>query len=255
MKNLKDFKYEQSFGFADIIRTQIKTGDGPFDTHHFFNNMGDVFLNKALKPNKKTLLHEFIEESIFQQVEAAAKMDFEAFRPELIELIACHQEGSNITTPIQDTNPENYSRDYLMGAFENQALKSLTKEVFNLLFSDRRIMQEFNSAAAEKILKMKKEHYPNYLQKDGMMIRYSRWPGWLRRGLGFRDKMRCVECHADLSQSLTTNSRDAIDHVVPLAKGGINDPTNLQILCNSCNSKKGGVNSSTTGSNDLYWDY
>jgi len=30
-----------------------------------------------------------------------------------------------------------------------------------------------------------------------------------------------------------------IDHIVPLHHGGSNDPTNLQILCISCNSSKG----------------
>jgi 5-methylcytosine-specific restriction endonuclease McrA len=30
-----------------------------------------------------------------------------------------------------------------------------------------------------------------------------------------------------------------VDHVVPLAKGGIESITNLQILCETCNLKKG----------------
>lgn len=30
-----------------------------------------------------------------------------------------------------------------------------------------------------------------------------------------------------------------IDHIVPLARGGDNWPTNLQMLCRSCNAKKG----------------
>ena len=28
------------------------------------------------------------------------------------------------------------------------------------------------------------------------------------------------------------------DHIIPLSKFGVNDPTNIQLLCNNCNSKK-----------------
>jgi 5-methylcytosine-specific restriction endonuclease McrA len=30
------------------------------------------------------------------------------------------------------------------------------------------------------------------------------------------------------------------DHIVPLALGGLNDVTNLQLLCKGCNGTKGG---------------
>lgn len=30
-----------------------------------------------------------------------------------------------------------------------------------------------------------------------------------------------------------------LDHIVPVALGGTNDPSNLQVLCNQCNAKKG----------------
>lgn len=41
---------------------------------------------------------------------------------------------------------------------------------------------------------------------------------------------RCVVCGSDY--------KICIDHVEPLAKGGTNDPGNLQPLCEPCNLKK-----------------
>jgi 5-methylcytosine-specific restriction endonuclease McrA len=30
-----------------------------------------------------------------------------------------------------------------------------------------------------------------------------------------------------------------LDHIIPLASGGSNDPTNFQLACATCNQKKG----------------
>ena len=46
-----------------------------------------------------------------------------------------------------------------------------------------------------------------------------------------RDGPLCRWCGADTELT--------IDHVVPLARGGTNEPENLQLLCSECNQLKG----------------
>lgn len=44
----------------------------------------------------------------------------------------------------------------------------------------------------------------------------------------------CTACRCDLSES-----GYHIDHMMPLSKGGANDKSNLQLLCPTCNRRKG----------------
>ena len=46
-----------------------------------------------------------------------------------------------------------------------------------------------------------------------------------------RDGLFCQRCHATTSLE--------IDHIIPVSKGGSNTGKNLQLLCKSCNVKKG----------------
>lgn len=50
--------------------------------------------------------------------------------------------------------------------------------------------------------------------------------------VGRRDGFRCACCGS-------SDGDLAIDHIKPVSRGGGNDPDNLQLLCTSCNSKKG----------------
>jgi 5-methylcytosine-specific restriction endonuclease McrA len=58
-------------------------------------------------------------------------------------------------------------------------------------------------------------------------------PPTVRKYVFERDNYCCQSCQkTNLETELT------IDHIIPLAKGGSNDISNLQTLCRSCNLKK-----------------
>jgi 5-methylcytosine-specific restriction endonuclease McrA len=48
-----------------------------------------------------------------------------------------------------------------------------------------------------------------------------------------RDKYQCQSCGKTEEETKLN-----IDHIIPLAKGGSNDISNLQTLCSLCNQKK-----------------
>jgi hypothetical protein len=49
-----------------------------------------------------------------------------------------------------------------------------------------------------------------------------------------RDKKTCQICGAKAPAVILE-----IDHIIPVSKGGTNDPANLQVLCFDCNRGKG----------------
>ena len=48
-----------------------------------------------------------------------------------------------------------------------------------------------------------------------------------------RDKYQCQSCGENHTETQLT-----IDHIIPLARGGANDISNLQTLCFTCNRQK-----------------
>ena len=48
-----------------------------------------------------------------------------------------------------------------------------------------------------------------------------------------RDNYQCQSCGKNKQQTSLN-----IDHITPLATGGSNDISNLQVLCSKCNQKK-----------------
>lgn len=58
------------------------------------------------------------------------------------------------------------------------------------------------------------------------------YPKGFIQELKIKQRGRCAACR-------TVLSRHHIDHIIPLAAGGDNEPSNLQLLCPPCNLSKG----------------
>jgi len=120
----------------------------------------------------------------------------------------------------------------------------LTRDVFSILFANRTVLRDLNLLIAQDLLDADPPE-PDYVEVDyGRFLttrgraRRTSIPAWAKRAVFYRDRGRCCFCHRDLGGLLSPLAELAYDHIVPLAEGGINDVTNLQLLCGPCNRSK-----------------
>ena len=78
-------------------------------------------------------------------------------------------------------------------------------------------------------------------------------PVWVKRAVKYRDKGRCVMCDKDLSGLLDIEDDNSVhyDHIISLNDNGLNDITNIQLMCHRCNLNKG--DKSYTSTKYKYW--
>jgi hypothetical protein len=138
----------------------------------------------------------------------------------------------------------------LSGPYED-LLVHCVREVFFLLFANRQVLLLFNDMISRQMadtsLDEVDEEHLKYFARDGALKRCN-VPEWVRRAVFYRDRGLCVVCHTDLSGILNIYSEDHFDHIVPLAGGGLNDVTNMQLLCSRCNNRKSDGDAITSNS-------
>lgn len=109
--------------------------------------------------------------------------------------------------------------------YEN-VVDRIAEEMFYILFLNRKFLQHFN-------------YYMSHTHEKKFARVYL--PEWVKRAVFYRDRGRCVLCGKDLSGQLAILGEKGIhyDHIVSLDQGGLNDVTNIQLLCSKCNLSKG----------------
>lgn len=121
-------------------------------------------------------------------------------------------------------------------------IEQTVKEIFHILFQNRELMLIFNDMVSKGIEFQVEDGVEELFKNNGTLKRKS-IPKWVQRAVFFRDRGRCVLCDKDLSGTLNYENLENYDHIVPLARHGLNDVSNIQLLCKTCNQieKKAGT--------------
>ncbi|ENY6168428.1 HNH endonuclease [Vibrio fluvialis] len=116
-------------------------------------------------------------------------------------------------------------------------LQVFVNSAFSYLWHRKKFLFDFNMRLAEKISPLSKLDYP-VLEKDGQLPRANYFNKWVIDLIVKREQGICHYCPSPVAIPGLSNQTYDIDHMVPIARGGTNDPTNLVLSCAVCNNKK-----------------
>ena len=275
-------KYFETYYFANVIRNILH------DQFTYVRNLNDFYGDERylsfLKPFPKySAFHSFIEfivDSIL--VEDLQNIDLdkrrseekrfegmpESMRPNSrilpvnnalnyysIDHPSFDDWLSSNTTSFDEASADDaheYFQELLIDGVIDELLERVVGEVFFVLFPNRGLMHLFNDMMARQIASLTLDEVPDefrdFFKRDGVFTR--RYiPTWVKKAVFFRDRGQCVFCKADISGVVCIGNSKNYDHIVPLSHGGLNDVTNIQLLCASCNNEKRDYDSSTS---DIY---
>lgn len=232
----------------------------------FMKNIIEENSAKLLKPDKNTLLHEFIRvyfmnylkneryyfvDSIIEDLELEFIKEFLDDKVKVLNDYNINVKGYpenllKIDKEYEDSDFENDSKytqglrdicDDIIELFENVE-DSVVTATFYLLYSNKKFLFQFNFFLSEYMIK--KNITSDIFDERGHIKRCANLPVWMKKAIYFRDRGKCQHCGKDLTGLLNiVDDKGAhFDHVVPLEKGGSNDSTNFQLLCDECNLTK-----------------
>lgn len=137
-----------------------------------------------------------------------------------------------------------YFQDMRWTQIYEDLMQRISDEVFYVMFTNRVALQGLHEYLAFYV----KQCEPEFFEEDhpdlircfsgSGKLKRTKIPKWARRAVFFRDRGICTKCKKDISGLLDRFNVENYDHMVPLANGGLNDVTNLQLLCESCNKSK-----------------
>jgi HNH endonuclease len=231
----------------------------------YLRNIEDIFgdaSSQALTRSypKFTALHVFIEEVISSVIWEKASSRMETLENGL--WVDHLFEANNINMDFDEwrggvafgCSIGEYLTFLSEEGFIDQVCEKVSKQVFYILFSNRKTLSSFSSMIRGYVLNAAPSFSPEKFAANGRLKR-TRIPSWARGAVFHRDKGRCVLCKTDLTRLFSQKEKIHYDHIVPLALGGMNCVTNLQLTCENCNLRKGSRNTDTSFEYEVWYNY
>jgi hypothetical protein len=259
----KQFVFQRVYDMASMVEACLENSDSLMEL-----DWKDQDLLKGIASfSKVSLLHHYIYAmiSVEHRYEYRKNADHYEEGPELIQGIEDLLQAYGVpflpfkefepAIPVDEANTQEECPFHQWFRSQEEPFQELwekqTEEAFYLLFANRAFLLRFNQAVADYIRSGKATIPKQYLDDAGYMRR-THLPVWIRDAVYFRDHGRCVLCQVDLSGLLSTDRDDQFDHMVALGAHGVNDPCNIQLLCEVCNLRKGS-RSGVTGARYSPW--
>lgn len=137
-----------------------------------------------------------------------------------------------------DDDVYGYMSEIWISAAYEELMGQMVAEAFHVLFQNRQLLLLFNDFVSSILTDANhddaEELDRSLLAPNGTLLRV-RPPKWAQRAVFYRDRGRCVLCDTDLSGLVNLENQENYDHIVALALFGLNDISNLQLLCARCN--------------------
>ncbi|SCY81766.1 HNH endonuclease [Pseudomonas sp. NFACC37-1] len=280
-------KFYETYYFCNIIKNILHYPDDYLRKLNAFYGDGTIYYRLGTF-RKYSALHELIEFIIedvyYEQADEKFLSEKKALLERFRELPILLRHMRPCTLPIERAleyhqmthqsfeafldNQEKHFTDcnaddvyeYILelresGIFE-LLIEHITKEVFHVLFQNRELVKVFNIMMADALEREEDSTPPVEIEelfsKPGILKRVA-IPKWVRRAVFYRDRGRCVLCDKDLSGQVNLENQENYDHIVPLAKHGLNDVSNIQLLCKECNQNEKRAGEAVTSNKYQSW--
>lgn len=235
----------------------------------------DIFkediIESVLKPKKESAVHHYL--NFFQNIEDEVDMMWKnADLDKAYDYMVRTLKEVNLKPNLPEPDFANCEQDY--GHFDcdcneiviqwisyvsknmNHIDELIKHSAFQFIFQDRKFLHDFHMELANLIeseMDYIKKMYPEYVTTKNRLRRHP-FPVWLKQAVFYRDKGTCTICRCDLTNLIRTQNTIHIDHIIPLELFGTNDASNMQLLCETCNTTKGARSTETSSINVPFWN-
>ena len=250
--NPRVIKFSEAYSFADAtiraVQNPASHGLDAGTLPDFFGFRTPLFFAQIAAPQRRTLLHEFIYEiNGFPIQHYLGKVDGDIIIADFASVL----DGAGMLRPAWFIESEVEKHLDELRTLLDTATQTIADAAFQLLFADRTFLFQFGLMIGRYVSQLQPGEHECVIRPGE--IRRSYVPVWLKNAVFHRDKGRCQLCGCDLTNLLVPTDARHIDHMVPLAASGTNDPTDFQLTCEACNTSKGAQTLATEHLSYPFW--